>query len=77
MSAMRKLNVTTFPRPPIVERVNRHIQIKWHGQLLADCPPGEGFWVLEAHHAPGPFPKFPISISISSVSISPVCLLRV
>jgi hypothetical protein len=54
MTTMRKHNVTTFPRPPIVERVNRHIQIKWHGQLLADCPPGEGYWVLEAHHAPGP-----------------------
>ncbi|KAL2121780.1 hypothetical protein VTJ04DRAFT_2235 [Mycothermus thermophilus] len=52
MSAVRKHNVTTFPRPPIVERINRHIQIKWHGQLLVDCPPGEAFWVLEAHHAP-------------------------
>src|SRR5690606_20551545 len=47
MSAVRKHNVTTFPRPPIVERINRHIQIKWHGQLLVDCPPGEAFWVLE------------------------------
>lgn len=56
MSTMRKHNVTTFPRPPIVERTNRHIQIKWHGQLLADCPAGEAYWVLEAHHAPGPFP---------------------
>lgn len=56
MSAMRKHNVTTFPRPPVVERTNRHIQIKWHGQLLADCPPGEAFWVLETHHAPGPLP---------------------
>jgi hypothetical protein len=63
MSAMRKHNVTTFPRPPIVERTNRHIQIKWHGQLLADCPPGEAYWVLEAHHAPGrsPLPRQPIS----------------
>ncbi|KAL2171210.1 hypothetical protein VTG60DRAFT_3521 [Thermothelomyces hinnuleus] len=52
MSTMRKHNVTTFPRPPIVERTDRHIQIKWHGQLVADCPPGEAYWVLEAHHAP-------------------------
>lgn len=61
MSAMRKHNVTTFPRPPIVERTNRHIQIKWHGQLLADCPPGEAYWVLEAHHAPGTSPSVPSS----------------
>lgn len=57
MSAMRKHNVTTFPRPPVVERTNRHIQIKWHGQVLADCPPGEAYWVLETHHAPGPSPR--------------------
>jgi len=64
MSAMRKHNVTTFPRPPIVERTNRHIQIKWHGQLLADCPPGEAYWVLEAHHAPGTSPSVP-SLALS------------
>ncbi|KAK4198980.1 hypothetical protein QBC40DRAFT_282873 [Triangularia verruculosa] len=52
MSAMRKHNVTTFPRPPVVDRVQRHIQIKWHGQLIADCPPGEAYWCLETHHAP-------------------------
>jgi hypothetical protein len=70
MSAMRKHNVTTFPRPPIVERTNRHIQIKWHGQLVADCPPGEAYWVLEAHHAPGPFPLLGFSISITMIFIS-------
>lgn len=70
MSAMRKHNVTTFPRPPIVERTNRHIQIKWHGQLVADCPPGEAYWVLEAHHAPSAYPFFSFSISFSiTVSI--------
>ncbi|KAH6628779.1 hypothetical protein F5144DRAFT_493542 [Chaetomium tenue] len=67
---MRKHNVTAFPRPPIVERTNRHIQIKWHGQLVADCPPGEAYWVLEAHHAPGPFPLLGFSISITMISIS-------
>ncbi len=71
MSTMRKHNVTTFPRPPIVERTNRHIQIKWHGQLLADCPPGEGYWVLEAHHAPGALPSTIIILHPAS----PDCLL--
>lgn len=52
MSTMRKHNVTTFPRPPVVERTTRHLQIKWHGQLIADCPPGEALWCLETHQAP-------------------------
>ncbi|KAK0726032.1 hypothetical protein B0H67DRAFT_572172 [Lasiosphaeris hirsuta] len=48
----RVLNVQTFPRPPLVERTQRQIQIMWHGALIADCPAGEAYWVLEAHHAP-------------------------
>jgi len=50
----RTLNVQSFPRPPVVERCNRHIQIMWHGALIADCPAGEAYWVLETHHAPSP-----------------------
>lgn len=50
----RTLNVQSFPRPPLVERCNRHIQIMWHGALIADCPAGEAYWVLETHHAPSP-----------------------
>ena len=71
MAAMRKHNVTTFPRPPIVERTNRHIQIKWHGQLLADCPPGEAYWVLEAHHAPGSYARLWLLHPPSAVCLIP------
>ena len=31
-----KLNVQSFPRPPLLERTNRHLQVKWHGQTIAD-----------------------------------------
>ena len=51
---VRTLNVQSFPRPPLVERCNRHIQIMWHGALIADCPAGDAYWVLETHHAPSP-----------------------
>ena len=68
----RKLNVQSFPRPPVVERVNRHIQIKWHGQLIADCPPGEAYWVLETHHPPSTFfcllLTFPLPLLSCSIS---------
>lgn len=45
-----KLNVQNFPRPPLLERTNRHLQIKWHGQTIADTK--EAYWVLETYHAP-------------------------
>lgn len=71
MSAMRKHNVTTFPQRPVVERTNRHIQIKWHGSLIADCPPGEAYWMIQTHHAPSssrpsssPFPLSPFPFTV-------------
>ncbi|KAK3331303.1 hypothetical protein B0H66DRAFT_573050 [Apodospora peruviana] len=66
---MRKYNVQSFPRPPAVERCPKHIQIKWHGQLIADCPPGEGYWVLETHHAPTYY--IPASIVRIPISTTP------
>ena len=45
-----KLNVQKFPRPPLLERTPRHLQIKWHGQTIADT--NEAYWVLETYHAP-------------------------
>lgn len=45
-----KLNVQNFPRPPLVERTPRHLQIKWQGQQIADTK--EAIWVLETYHAP-------------------------
>src|SRR6202035_5427846 len=43
-----KLNVHNFPRPPLLERTPRHLQIKWHGQLIADTK--DAYWVLETTH---------------------------
>lgn len=45
-----KLNVQSFPRPPLLERTPRHIQIKWHGQTIADTK--DAYWVLETYHPP-------------------------
>jgi hypothetical protein len=56
MASMPKLNVQSFPRPPLVERTPKHIQIKWHGELIADCPAGLAYWVLETHHPPSASP---------------------
>ncbi|KAK3372181.1 hypothetical protein B0H63DRAFT_453547 [Podospora didyma] len=52
MGRSAKLNVQTFPRPPVAEPSPHHIQIKWHGQLIADCTPGTAYWVLEMGHPP-------------------------
>jgi len=53
------LNVQALPRPPIVEKCNRHIQVMWHGALIADCPANEAIWVLETHHPPSSSPPPP------------------
>jgi hypothetical protein len=45
-----KLNVQNFPRPPLLERTPRHLQIKWHGQTIADTE--DSYWVLETYHPP-------------------------
>lgn len=45
-----KLDVRSFPRPPLLERTDRRIQIKWHGWVITDTR--EAYWVLETDHAP-------------------------
>ena len=47
MAAKPKLNVQKFPRPPLLERTNRNLQIKWAGETVVDSPPNESYWVLE------------------------------
>lgn len=46
----KKLNVHNFPRPPLLERTPRHLQIKWNDQVIADTT--EAYWVLETTHPP-------------------------
>ncbi|MCJ1272362.1 hypothetical protein MMC21_000148 [Puttea exsequens] len=45
-----KLNVHSFPRPPLLEKTPRHLQIKWHGQTIADTK--DAYWALETTHPP-------------------------
>ena len=49
-----KLNVQNFPRPPLLERTSRHLQIKWQGKTIVDTK--EAFWVLETYHPPSSSP---------------------
>jgi uncharacterized protein (DUF427 family) len=55
MAARTKLNVQSFPRPPLLEKIGRHIKILWDGQLIADTE--EAYWVLETHHPPSSLPR--------------------
>ena len=45
-----KLNVHNFPRPPLLEKTPRHLQVKWREQTIADTK--DAYWVLETTHPP-------------------------
>jgi len=49
-SSKKKLNVHSFPRPPLCERTDRHLLIKWNDVVVADT--NEAYWVLETTHPP-------------------------
>ena len=44
------LNPRNFPRPPLLEKTPRHLQIKWDGVTIADTK--DAYWVLETTHPP-------------------------
>jgi len=44
------MNVQSFPRPPKLEKISRHVRVAWEGQDIAET--NEAFWVLETHHPP-------------------------
>lgn len=44
------MNVQSFPRPPLLEQISRHLQIKYKGELIADTT--QAYWALETHHPP-------------------------
>ncbi|KAI9870227.1 MAG: hypothetical protein M1830_004507, partial [Pleopsidium flavum] len=58
-----KLNVNHFPRPPLLEKTPRHLQIKWNDVLIADTK--DAYWVLETTHPPSMSPL------LSSLPFSP------
>ncbi|KUJ09292.1 DUF427-domain-containing protein [Mollisia scopiformis] len=72
-----KLNVQNFPRPPLIERTPRHLQIKWHGQTIADTK--DAFWILETYHPPSkpplssPFPPFTNKLP-TAYYLPPTCI---
>ncbi|KAL8683196.1 MAG: hypothetical protein Q9224_006216 [Gallowayella concinna] len=45
-----RLNVHNFPRPPLLEKTPRHLQIKWNNQLIAETK--DAYWALETTHPP-------------------------
>lgn len=53
MATKTKLNVQSFPRPPLLEKTPRHLQVKWNGELIADTK--DAYWVLETHHPPSTY----------------------
>lgn len=66
--AKRMLNVQSFPRPPLLEKLSRHIQIKWKDNVIVDTK--DAYWVLETHHPPSLYPN--VRIKSCSTTNSPV-----
>lgn len=62
------MNVQSFPRPPLLERTSRHLQIRYKGEVLADTT--EAYWVLETHHPPSKFESLAAHASIVSLASS-------
>ncbi|KAM3536080.1 hypothetical protein MY4038_000546 [Beauveria bassiana] len=50
MAGRAPMNVQSFPRPPLLEQISRHLQIKYKGELIADTT--QAYWALETHHPP-------------------------
>ncbi|KAI1328698.1 hypothetical protein F5Y16DRAFT_368444 [Xylariaceae sp. FL0255] len=72
MAAKIKLNVQSFPRPPLLEKTPRHLQIKWNDTLIADTK--EAYWVLETHHPPTYYlPPSSLHVPLSKTSRSSFC----
>ncbi|KAK9772133.1 hypothetical protein AB5N19_08765 [Seiridium cardinale] len=72
MASRARLNVQSFPRPPLLERTPRHLQIKWNNELIADTK--EAFWVLETHHPPTYYlPPSSIKVPLTQIPRSSYC----
>ncbi|MCJ1250252.1 hypothetical protein MMC30_007478 [Trapelia coarctata] len=72
LPAKTPLNPRTFPRPPLLERTPRHLQIKWDGHLIADTK--EAYWVLETTHPPTYYlPPSSIQVPLTKTTHSSLC----
>jgi uncharacterized protein (DUF427 family) len=54
MAANPKMNVQSFPRPPWLDKISRHIRITYNDVEIADT--NDAYWVLETHHPPSASP---------------------
>jgi hypothetical protein len=54
MTPKPKLNVHSFPRPPLLEKIPRHLVIKWgsNGSETTVADTRESYWALETTHPP-------------------------
>jgi uncharacterized protein (DUF427 family) len=72
MSTAPKLNPASFPRPPLLEKTTRHLQVKWNGEVIADTR--DAYWVLETHHPPTYYlPPSSVKVPLLSSSNSSFC----
>lgn len=63
----QKLNVHSFPRPPLCEKTDRELRLVWNDAVIAETKAGEAYWVLETTHPPSEYLNaFPISRSYPS-----------
>ncbi|PHH61334.1 hypothetical protein CDD81_468 [Ophiocordyceps australis] len=67
-----KLNVQSFPRPPLLEKTPRHIRITYHGAEIVDTR--DAYWVLETHHPPTYYiPRSAVKLKLTPTSRRTVC----
>lgn len=67
-----KLNVHSFPRPPLLEKTPRHLVIKWNSATIADTR--DAFWVLETTHPPTYYlPRSSISVPLQRTGHTSFC----
>ena len=45
-----KLNVQSFPRPPLLEKISHHVLVKYQNHTIAETK--DAYWALETHHPP-------------------------
>ncbi|KAH8660979.1 hypothetical protein BGZ60DRAFT_414421 [Tricladium varicosporioides] len=66
------INVQSFPRPALLEKTSRHLQVKWRGQIIADTK--DAYWVLETYHPPTYYlPPSALKVPLSTTKRSTFC----
>ncbi|KAM3455524.1 hypothetical protein MY3296_002235 [Beauveria thailandica] len=72
MASRAPMNVQSFPRPPLLEQISRHLQIKYKGELIADTR--QAYWALETHHPPTYYlPPSSVKVSLTKTGRKTWC----